>query len=416
MTNCIPVKTNTALCSLLAVTCLSKLSSKMIDFDVGVILPAAGSGERLGGSTPKQYCKILDKPLFLYALEAFEKISYIRRIALVVDDPGHVEALLQESNCHKVLVVQGESTRHRSIRAGLQALTKQECDLRIVIVHDAVRPIVPEDLIELLVKAADETGAAGSVCPLVSTVLSAESDGSLKTALDRKSHLASETPQAFQTNVLVSSYNKCSEEDLDCGTECLQLALTYGGIHARLVEGSPNDLWKVTISRDLYTASQCLRERNNSVCIMGTVDCEPARLLAQSLMSCVKTVERVVMSNEEDVQRSSGLRFNNVVFFHTNQIDMERSLLNFAALFDLDNQGLIIHILEQENAEELQNMNVYDLQSSGRKMARQYHKLKKGVVVIHCLDNEADSGNLVRLVTTLIQTHPYSMTGQTLFL
>lgn len=71
---------------------------------------------------------------------------------------------------------------------------------------------------------------------------------------------------------------------------------------------------------------------------MGTVDCEPARLLAQSLMSYVKTVERVVMSNEEDVQRTSGHRFNNVIFFHTNQIDMETALLNFAALFDLDNQ------------------------------------------------------------------------------
>lgn len=53
--------------------------------------------------------------------------------------------------------------------------------------------------------------------------------------------------------------SQCSEEDLDCGTECLQLALTYSGIHARLVGGSPNDLWKVTINRDLYTASQCLR-------------------------------------------------------------------------------------------------------------------------------------------------------------
>lgn len=152
----------------------------------------------------------------------------------MVDDPRNVEALLQESNCHKVLVVQGESTRHRSIRAGLQALTKRgivdsitlfylstnfyfylslcdfclESELRVVIVHDAVRPIVPEDLVEQLVRAADENGAAGAVCPLISTVLSAGCDGSLQTALDRKSHLASETPQAFVTNVLVSSYNK----------------------------------------------------------------------------------------------------------------------------------------------------------------------------------------------------------------
>ena len=72
--------------------------------------------------------------------------------------------------------------------------------------------------------------------------------------------------------------------------------------------------------------------------------------------------------------------------------------------------------MEQANAEELQNMNVYDLQSSGRRMACQYQKLMKGVVVIHCLDNETDSGNLLNLVTTLLQAHPFSLTGQTLFL
>lgn len=59
-------------------------------------------------------------------------------------------------------------------------------------------------------KSADENGAAGAVCPLVSTVLSTEGDGSLKNALDRRCHLASETPQAFHTNVLISSYEKVS--------------------------------------------------------------------------------------------------------------------------------------------------------------------------------------------------------------
>ncbi|KAE8747102.1 hypothetical protein FOCC_FOCC006102 [Frankliniella occidentalis] len=388
----------------------------MVDFDVGVILPAAGSGERLGGSTPKQYCKILDKPLFLHALESFENISYVRHIVLVVDDPANVEALLQESNCPKVLVVQGETTRHRSIRAGLQALSKLDCELRVVIVHDAVRPIVPSDLVEQLVKAANENGAAGSVCPLISTVLSAESDGSLQTALDRKSHLASETPQAFQMNVLLSSYNKCTEEDLDCGTECLQLALLYAGVHARLIKGSPNDLWKVTLHRDLHMATECLRERSNSVCIMATEDSEPAKLLSESLASHVQRVERVLTSNEDSVSRSSGQIFNNIIFFHASQIDMESPLLNFSSLFDLDNQGLIIHVLEQGNAEELQTMNVYDLQLSGQRMARQYQKLKKGVVVIHCLDNDTDSTNLVRLVTSLLKAHPFSLSGQTLFL
>lgn len=55
---------------------------------------------------------------------------------------------------------------------------------------------------------------------------------------------------------------QCSEEDLECGTECLQLALRYAGVHARLIEGSPNDLWKVTIQRDLYMATECLRSKS----------------------------------------------------------------------------------------------------------------------------------------------------------
>ena len=56
-----------------------------------------------------------------------------------------------------------------------------------------------------------------------------------------------------------ASYLQCTEEDLDRGTECLQLALSYAGVHARLIEGSPNDLWKVTIHRDLHMAAECLR-------------------------------------------------------------------------------------------------------------------------------------------------------------
>jgi len=52
-------------------------------------------------------------------------MPFVKRVALVVCDRDHVQALLQETKCHKVLVVQGENTRHRSIRAGLQALTKE---------------------------------------------------------------------------------------------------------------------------------------------------------------------------------------------------------------------------------------------------------------------------------------------------
>lgn len=78
----------------------------------------------------------------------------------------------------------------------------------MVIVHDAARPLVPSELVEELVVAAEEHGAAGAIRPLVSTVLQANSDGFLDHSLDRSKHVSSETPQAFQFDILTSAYNK----------------------------------------------------------------------------------------------------------------------------------------------------------------------------------------------------------------
>ncbi|PSN56951.1 hypothetical protein C0J52_07429 [Blattella germanica] len=169
----------------------------MINFNVGVILPAAGCGERFGVSIPKQYYEVLGKPLFLYALEEFRRLQWVKKIVLVVDNPEHVKGLLEEShaNSEKICVVQGENTRHRSIRAGVQALQKNESDLKVVIVHDAARPLVPSELIEQLVVAAEEHGAAGSIRPLVSTVLRANPDGFLDHSLDRSKHVSKKTNQ-----------------------------------------------------------------------------------------------------------------------------------------------------------------------------------------------------------------------------
>jgi len=82
-----------------------------------------------------------------------------------------------------------------------------ETNLRVIVIHDAVRPVVPSELVEQLVQAADEAGAAGVVCPLVSTVLAVGEDEQLEEALDRRNHVASETPQAFQTDVLKAAYS-----------------------------------------------------------------------------------------------------------------------------------------------------------------------------------------------------------------
>lgn len=387
----------------------------MINFSVGVILPSAGFSERFGVPVPKQYYEVLGKPLFLYALEEFNRMQWVKKIILVVDNPEHVQGLLEEShaNREKVSVVQGENTRHRSIRAGVQALQKNENNLKVVIVHDAARPLVPSELVEELVVAAEEHGAAGAIRPLVSTVLQANSDGFLDHSLDRSKHVSSETPQAFQFDILTSAYNKCSDEELDAGTECLQLALSHTGVRARLIEGSP-DLWKVTHKKDIYAAVGCLRERTNQVCIMASEENETVKLLTETLESKVSMVQCIVTSMDMPRMRSRET-FNTVVFFHLHEIDQDSQLLDFAAMLDVDHQGLIIHVIEHTSADGMQSMSVYDLHRSGRNMAKHYEKLQKGVVVIHCLTPGEDR-RLAELVSSLILSDASTFSGQTLFL
>lgn len=96
-------------------------------------------------------------------------------------------------------------------------------ELRVVLIHDGVRPVVPSALVQELVLAAERHGAAGAVRPLVSTVLNSTTDSFLQESLDRSKHVASETPQAFQTSVLTLAYSKVSLFFLECLKHLLYL-------------------------------------------------------------------------------------------------------------------------------------------------------------------------------------------------
>ncbi|XP_062955616.1 D-ribitol-5-phosphate cytidylyltransferase isoform X2 [Cynocephalus volans] len=242
---------------------------------VAAVLPAGGCGERMGVPTPKQFCPILERPLISYTLQALERVCWIKDIVVVVTG-GNMEAMknIIEKYQHKhISLVEAGVTRHRSIFNGLKALAGDQpdsalCKPEVVIIHDAVRPFVEEEILLNVVTAAKEHGAAGAIRPLVSTVISPSADGCLDHSLERARHRASEMPQAFLFDVIYEAYQQCSDYDLEFGTECLQLALKYCHIKAKLVEGSP-DLWKVTYKRDLYAAESIIKERiSQEVCIV----------------------------------------------------------------------------------------------------------------------------------------------------
>ncbi|XP_054993262.1 D-ribitol-5-phosphate cytidylyltransferase isoform X3 [Sorex araneus] len=182
---------------------------------VAAVLPAGGSGERMGVPTPKQFCPVLERPLISYTLQALERVCWIKDIVVAVtgENMETMKGIVEKYRHKRISLVEAGVTRHRSIFNGLKALAEDQPDSKlskpeVVIIHDAVRPFVEEDVIFKVVIAAKEHGASGAIRPLVSTVISPSADGILDHSLERARHRASEMPQAFLFDVIYEAYRQ----------------------------------------------------------------------------------------------------------------------------------------------------------------------------------------------------------------
>ncbi|KAL5010699.1 hypothetical protein ScPMuIL_013004 [Solemya velum] len=251
---------------------LKLLMSEPVDFNLCVVIPASGTGERMCLPSPKQFCTVLDKPLITYTLHTFNSIPCVEQIIVTVSSQfiPLMRELIAENGFSRVTVVEGATTRHRSIYNGIKAIAKVCAQPDVVLIQDGVRVFADADFVKDIAVAAHKHGAAGVVRPLVSTVIAADAENFLEESLDRTKYRASEMPQAFRYEVIKSAYEKITDYDFDYGTECLHLALKYTGTMAYLLEG-PNNLWKVTHKKDLYAVTGMLKEHFLTVLLDGEV-------------------------------------------------------------------------------------------------------------------------------------------------
>jgi 2-C-methyl-D-erythritol 4-phosphate cytidylyltransferase len=216
---------------------------------VWAVLAAAGRGERLGGKRPKAFAKLRERPLLAESLERLEATSWVDAIVIVAP-PGWEEPSIlvaEELACTKVVAcATGGETRADSVRAGV-AEVGDEAD--VILVHDAARPVLPEDVIERVLGALNE-GWDGAVpaLPLADTIKRVEA-GQVVETLTRSELVAAQTPQAFLAPVL----RKALGGDLAGATDCAALVERNGG-RVTTVLGDPR-LLKVTDQADLELVS-----------------------------------------------------------------------------------------------------------------------------------------------------------------
>ena len=173
---------------------------------VSVIVPAAGSGRRMGRPEGKLALDLGGKPVLLHTLEALQRSPRVDEIVLVVrpeEEAGWRSRLAQLPGQRKVRrVVAGGERRQDSVARGLAVLDPRSS---VVVVHDGARPLVSRELLHRTIEAAAEHGAAVAAMPVTDTVKEVSGEWVQRT-LDRSRLWAAQTPQAFRTEVLREAY------------------------------------------------------------------------------------------------------------------------------------------------------------------------------------------------------------------
>jgi len=216
---------------------------------VFAIIPAAGSGSRLGGKVKKQFLPLKGKPIIVHTLQRFEHCSDVDEIIVAVpeSDIVEIEALLTRYRIHKVSkAIVGGQKRQDSVRNALQRITPRDSD--IILVHDAVRPFVDSKKISQVVKAAKEFKAAVLAVQPKDTIRRSAGGGYFDQTLDRTALWLVQTPQAFKAHLLLKAYEKAYEDRFYSTDEAALVERM--GIKARIVEGSYDNI-KITTPEDL---------------------------------------------------------------------------------------------------------------------------------------------------------------------
>lgn len=237
-----------------------------------MIIPAAGLGTRMSSApaakskkpvASKQFAELAGVPILFHTLRKFAASPEISEIYLALrsnEMEGFRARLQNEARDlanKKIQVVEGGEHRQQSVGNAIAALSASPDD--IVLVHDAVRPFVTEEIIHEVVHAAQKYGAAIAGVPAVDTVKQVErtAEGALITAtLPRERVVMAQTPQGFRYSILKKAFDEAAADGF-LGTDEASL-VERSGHEVAVVMGSPRNI-KITTPADLDLAEFYLR-------------------------------------------------------------------------------------------------------------------------------------------------------------
>ena len=211
-----------------------------------IIIVAGGSGSRMGSIIPKQFLKLLGLPILMHTLKKFQQTVVGGEIILVLPEK---EQSTWQSLCEKHQfdiphqIVNGGETRFHSVQNALQKLNKKS----IVAIHDGVRPLVSETVINNCIQSAEKFGAAIPALPMQDSLRKISENGSQ--IAERNQFVLVQTPQCFQSEVILKAYQQEYHKSFTDDASVVEQL----GHNIYLVEGNKENI-KITTPEDLKMA------------------------------------------------------------------------------------------------------------------------------------------------------------------
>jgi len=227
--------------------------------NVVALIPAAGSGSRMGTTQRKPYLTLGGKPILVHTLTVFEQCSLIKEVLLIVSSSDLEYSRTSIVETYKLTkvnkIVVGGAKRQDSVWEGLKALEGQ---YGLVMVHDGVRPFVSQGIVENAIHETAHYGATVAAVPVKDTIKIVSKEAEVVETIDRSRVWAVQTPQTFKYDILKMAYEKAYEDGF-YGTDDASLVERLG-MKVKIIPGSYDNI-KITTPSDLVMGEAILKKR-----------------------------------------------------------------------------------------------------------------------------------------------------------
>ncbi len=202
--------------------------------NIGLII-AGGTGQRMKMNVPKQFIKVLGKPIIIYTLEAFEKNKHIDEIVVVCLElwQEKLKKWAEEYGITKLThIVPGGKTGMESLRNGMQVLKDNYDENDIAVIHDAVRPLISDAIIDTNIEGVKEFGTAITCVPTTEALLQSEDMINSDKVVDRNLIARTQTPQSLRIGKFAWAHEEAQKRGIkDTVATCTLLIELGESVH-----------------------------------------------------------------------------------------------------------------------------------------------------------------------------------------